>query len=393
MNIGILEICSATHFTPVITRAKLFNVGGNNIKIFVNEEMLENLTPLIGKNNITIITLKFGESRYKFLKNIEKTYKFDLFFITTLLPSVPAFWFFNPKKTGAKSIVTLHSLNIWFNPFQFNGLRSLVLYVICRLWMRRIDYISVGLDIMKIYMNNELKSKIKAVVIPHTIFDENDFKSELNGKICEDLDPADNFCINVVIPGIYSTKRRNYQEVFNALEGLSIQDAAKIRLELLGAPKSKEQDIEGGLSILNSSRRLQLKGYNVISYDFFLSRDDFNRQINLADLILSPININGVEGETYGLSKDTGTFSDIVDASIPGIIPTGLRVPEKLSSSVLHFEKFEEIFEIISDLINNPKKLMSLKMAAKENSKKYSIEEVRVDVFQTLGIHTSINNK
>ena len=206
------------------------------------------------------------------------------------------------------------------------------------------------------------------------------------------MDLADNYCINVVIPGIYSTKRRNYQEVFDVLERLSTQEAIKIRLELLGAPKSKEQDIEGGLTILNATRKLQLKGYNVISYDVFLSRDDFNRRINSADLILSPININGVEGETYGLSKDTGTFSDIVDASIPGLVPTGLRTPEKLSSSILYFETFEEIFEIISDLIDNPKKLMSLKMAAKENSKKYSIEEVRVDVFQTLGIHTSIPN-
>jgi hypothetical protein len=63
MKVGILELGSETHYSPVILRARLFcEDPDNEVTIFTSYKMVPSLLPLNGYPNVRIISLELGKS-------------------------------------------------------------------------------------------------------------------------------------------------------------------------------------------------------------------------------------------------------------------------------------------------------------------------------------------
>jgi glycosyltransferase involved in cell wall biosynthesis len=346
--------------------------------------MVPSLLPLNGYPNVRIISLELGKSLFRFLKNIEKEYRFDLFFITTLLPGMIPLWFFRPAATGAKLVLNIHSANEWFAAPKNLGLKQLLLTLVRWTWKRRADYISVGLAAMKSHLLTQGRCKLPIIVIPFSFFDNAELVGTDARKVISK--PNSHRKLRIVIPGVYSSKRRKYLDFLSALENQSNQCMLGIEIEMLGAPKTLDSDVEQGLSILDRARYLAEQGFHLVSHDRFVTRDYFLNAIRSADLIVSPINLYGVVGEEYGVSKDTGVFSDIIESAKPACLPTSTVIPDNLRNAVAGYADMDSLFELILNFKDDYSLLRKYQIAALECANCHSIDSIRRRVFPTLGI-------
>ena len=383
MKVGILEIGSETHYSPVILRARLFcDNPKNTVTIFVLKKMIPSLKSLSCYSNVNIVSLGTDDSLYRFLKSIEKNFRFDLFFITTLLVGLIPLWFFRPALTGAKLVLNIHSANKWFGLRKnFSGVKSAFATMIMWIWKKRANYISVGLESMKTYLIKNNLCKLPVVVIPFTFFEGSE-------KFIDSLIKSTNVKkkIRVVVPGVYSSKRRSYMELLSSLEKQGVQRMKDIEIELLGAPKIIESDVEHGLAIFQKAQALSNKGFQLVSHDRFVSREYFLQAIALADLIVSPINVEGHVGEKYGISKDSGVFSDIIESAKPACLPSRIRVPDKLEGAIIQYKDMDNLFFILESLIRDAALLNKYKIAAQNCASLHSIDSIRQNVFDALSI-------
>lgn len=368
MKIGIIELCSNTHYTALMAGVRVFQEKDNEITIFVNKDMIENLKGILKEGEVEVIVRKKNESMYRFLKKIEK-YRFDILFITTIQGHFIPFLLFNPKKTHAKVFVTFHNANLWLEKYKFDGLKGLIKHSIRCVWKKMIYGACVDSDNAKDYILRRFNFKKPIMVIPFILYEG---ATNLSGK--------ENY-LRVSIPGTLSEERREYLKVLEEFEKIPKEFREKICLELLGSP-NKDQNSRSN-EIIAKCKSLKSKDFNLIFHEKFLSPKKYSEGLMKADIICGPIKMkDGYSsskrtGEVYGVSKDTGVNFNMICGAKPGLFPKGYKNLKELESSTIYFDDYENAFNILIELSKNKKRLDKLKNEAAKNSTNFSPSKIR----------------
>lgn len=371
MKIGILEICERNHSIAVKTIANIFK--GHEVFAFVKNDVAKNIQDLT-QDGVNIFVYESCEGDFfQMINDLE----LDILFITTLSTKFKEFYRFKPNfKT--KVFVNLRSSEKWVRKFPENFfLREIVWHYLRQIWNKRMDGATVGIQNQKDFLIKKGFKK-SICVIPFSLYEPH-----------EDLS-RENKILKVVIPGFVSEIRRENLKFLNAFEKLPEIFKDKISINFLGAPGKEKGNCYN--EILIKILELRNKRFKIILHDNFIYLDEYNKQLDEADLIFAPINIKCGK-EIYNESKDTGISHTMISHAKPGLFPKEMKPIEELKSSTLLFNNYSDVINIFKDLINNKSFVKYLKEMAKENSLKFTLEKVREKVLGFVTQEFKMENK
>lgn len=364
MKIAVFEYY---HFQYALTMAEIFE--GNDITYYLSQRMYDSLKKYTGnlpKGDFIINEEEeIGNNALKFASGVNDG-GFDLVIIN---PIFKYFLEFNMLVQNLKPdvMITIHNLNTWFKP-GFHGPKSYKEMQAKRKIANKAKYIAVEDFLYKYCTTEKPKYYVpgKFIYIPFTLYSK-DMKNRV--KRIEDKK------IKVVLPGSIDINRRNYEDVCSVIKNFA-NEGKSICFAFAGAALG-----EYGKEIIE-----ELKKANTIAPGiarFFEERpkpDEFHYEMASADIVLSTSNKTfkgfGVT-EYIGKTKPTAAIHDMMTYELPGILPKHLSIPNNLVSSTIHYYGKTELYSIINSLYNNEKKIKDLKEQAKNNSKKFSVENIR----------------
>jgi len=362
MKIGILEIGTKNHSIAVQTIANIFKSPENQIFAFVKNDVAKNILDLV-KDGVTIFVKETCQNDFF---NMINDINLDLLFITTLQTNFMDFYKFKPK---AKVFVNLRSSGNWTRTFPENlKSRTIAWHFLRQIWKKRMTGVSVGIQNQKDFLIRKGFKK-PSCVIPFSLYEPH--------KDLSSGDQRSNKILKVVIPGFVSELRRENLKFLEEFSNFPKELRDKISINFLGAPGKEKRDRYK--EILIKILELRREGFNIILHDNFIPMNEYNKQLDKADVIFAPMNIKCGK-ETYGESKDTGIHFTMISSAKIGLLPKEMKQIEELKSSTILFDNYSHAGEILMSLLNNKSRLNSLKDSARENSLKFTLEKVREKV-------------
>lgn len=358
---AIIEICSFTHYTSVLERIDLFYDSNVEITLFLDYKIYNHLKKELKNRKVRVFVRNKNDSIFKFMKQISSEH-FDIIHIITIQMKLFHFLFFKPD--ADKIYVQMFNTNTWMK-FQFTlNPRTWLAMFVRYIWKKRMTGATVGFKKMKEFLKSKgFKKPIVVIPIPSIYYPDNKIKN---------IKKNDEF--KLVIPGMVTQERKNYLGFLESLKDWDNNMKNKIEIELLGpilkTRKSKYK------KILNLIDELNKNGFKIITHNAPLNPSDFLRKLKESSVLFCPINIKfGIE--IYGITKETGFTSDITKSAVPGIIPKDLNVQKEIESSILRYDDFNEVKQIINSLVEDKKKIIDLKSEALKNSYKFTISSLK----------------
>lgn len=370
---GKVEVMPKGHVTLVESVAKIYcSDQGNSVKIFINSEIVDEVLNMFDSvPNVEIVPRKLGEELTEYFERI-KDYHTDKIYITTMDKHFEKFYEFF---TYSSINLFIHDIDHWFGTSFLRNLRSFFYgftFSIKLIYDFKVNFIYAAKKrkIIKklkscggkfVVLNNNLKKELSAFVdesiievIPFSFYD----KRLINRSYL-------NKTLRICIPGIISNKRRDYLGVLDFLDKNYELLKSKIELDLLGYPSFSEDGdriIQKAEELIKKGMKIHLHGYD------YIPADVFNENLSRADIILGNLKIHVEKFSFYGKTKETGVTFTLIRAAKPGIISIGYDIMEELKSSVLFYENFDQLKEILLKLADNRDYLDKLKKEAQSNS-------------------------
>jgi hypothetical protein len=378
MKIAILEIAPTGHYTYVESIAKIYTaVVGNQAHIYTTEKGAKAMQHL---ENQAISIIKTGAEKAD-LEHIAGQ-KYDKIFVVTL----EAYFkephrimnIFTDIEFNCPINYVIHNLDFWFQQsfsnkiknivYQLKGINDFIYklkiyFVYAKVNKKIIEKVKKsGGSFITLTENvaNELRLYTPSVFsIPFSIFDnsikDNSFSNEK---------------IRICLPGYVSTTRRNYAAIFDILEGeYGEQLRDTIEWDFLGGIAKQEH----GDSVVKRARALISKGFSINIYDKpSVGLQEFDDNLAKADIVLGNLHLQQGVNLVYGKTKESGLIFTMIKAAKPGLVPSEYPLEKSLESSVLTFDKYEELPQMLLNMSVNIKILSDLKQKALDNSKKYT---------------------
>lgn len=378
MKIAILEITTHGHYALVESITKIYtSIDGNEIVIYTTEK---GGFALQGIENDRVKIVIVHENIETLFSNIKG---FDRVFIPTLeaYSRVPyrIMQIFLNTNFGCPIYYFIHNVDFWFQQSFLDRLRN-VFY--------RLSNANEFIYRMKMYFNyalinpkvvqkvKESGGKLVALtdsvgrelskyidneyiyVIPFSVFD-----GRIINKSREDTR------LRVCIPGHLSPTRRDYDSVFKMMTENKDFFKQNIIWDFLGGnPQNRESK-----ELIDKIHAHQEQGHDIRYYkETFLSMEDYDSNLAKADVILGNMYLQQGVNSRYGKSKETGIIFTMIKASKVGILPKDYSADIALKTSILTFKNYKEVAHVLQKLIDNPKELTLLKIAARENSYKFT---------------------
>jgi hypothetical protein len=380
MTIALLEIAPHGHYTYVESIARIFAADPNNkIIIFTNERGGEMLNYLENEQ-ISLVVKPNTEGVLDFFKRIHNV---DKIVVVTL--EVYAKETYHIAKAFLKTdfncpiYYVLHNFDFWFEQSFSDKIRN-VFY--------RFQGIKLFLYQLKIYfkyslINPQIIEKVKrsngrfvtmssplgkelahyvgaerVAILPFSIFD---------GQLADES--GGNQRLRICVAGQVSAIRRDYTSILDILaadtEGV-LKEA--FDWDFLG----KVSLAEGGQAIVDKAESLVKRGYSIRLYPEFLSMKTYDAHLAKADIVMGNLILQQGATARYGKSKETGVIFTMIKAAKAGLLPVDYALDPALTSSVLTFEGYEDAIKILLRLHENKEELQQLKVAALENSQKFT---------------------
>lgn len=370
MKIALIEL--DFHVDSVDGICKVFEGSPHSLVIFTTKKNHSTLSKRSYANKHTWVLIE-GNKKLDFLtQNREKINSCDGVFINTISSDFGCFAKFDFKPT---TILRIHNaykifapwnhLKIYPNPL---GIWKAISYTFREIiwdkfWYYRpivvskIDYFTFpDKAIMEFLLEKKIIPKNKiAPVLPIKVFDET-VKFKIN--------QSDS--INFTIPGGVDKRRRDYLPVLEAFKILLPKTNKKISISFLGKCNSAY-----GKKIIYEFKKLSGDNFVVKSFSDFVPQADFDTIMNETDVVISPVNADGltqIYGEVYGKTKISGSITDVVLFPKPLILPSTYLLNENLNT--------------IFDTYDSPKSLSSLLLDYVNDKKR--IEEKTIQIFENL---------
>jgi hypothetical protein len=378
MKIAILEIAPTGHYTYVESIAKIYTaVAGNTADIFTTEKGANAMQHL---ENQQISVIKTGSEKAD-LERIAGQ-KYDKIFVVTLEAYAKEPYrimcLFEKIDFCCPLYYVMHNVDFWFNQsitdkfrnvfFQLKNVHDLVYR--SKIYFK---YVNINPQIIKkveqsggafVTLSETVATELKkytpsVLVIPFSVFDNSIKDNSQNNAL-----------IRVCLPGYVSAARRNYETIMDILENEKGQILKnEIEWDFLGGVSKTEN----GDLIISKAKTLIQKGFHINIYDkpsVDLTEFDFN--LSKADIVLGNLHLQQGANSSYGKTKESGLIFTMIKAAKPGLVPSEYPLEKTLESSVLTFDKYEELPQLLLNLCQNKAVLRDLKQEALNNSEKYT---------------------
>ena len=394
MKTAILEIAPHGHYTYVESISQVFTaVSENEVVIFTNEKGREHLQHL--ENQQISLVVKGNTEGYEvFFQRIQN---FDKIIVVTLeaYAREPFLMMqkFNKIDFNCPIYYVVHNLDFWFQQNLIDKIRN-IFYKLHSFkdFTYRLKVYFYYTFINKSIISKVIKSKGRFVtmtqamgnelaqyvgrehvsIIPFSVFDDK--------KIHQ---TPTNTRLRVCIPGFLSEARRDYDAIFKLLDGESERFLkTNIEWDFLGGINKAEN----GQFIKEKAEKYISKGHKIHVYESFLSMEDFDNNLSKADIILGNMHLQQGANSVYGKTKETGIIFTMIKAAKPGILSAEYPCDSNLKSSVLTFNNYDDVLEILKHLFNNRNELANLQAKALENALKFTPLSIyaQLDSFKTI---------
>jgi hypothetical protein len=388
MRVGVAEIMETGHITLAETICRIFCCDpGNQVYLFTLEKHAGNLAFLHDLYpNLFMVIRPSGKNMEEFI-NETGVYKLDRIYLVTLTKYFRTISKWHPK---TRLFLVIHNIDEWFGISPAEAVRrffySISGSVHLNLWvyffkvsfvfpfykneiLRKVRKSDGCLVVLSRSVLNRLNSMIinsPSEVIPFSLFDP----SLVVEKTSADKE------VRICVPGILSQYRRNYLALFDVMENHLVELKTLFVLDLLGGVQYDNQ-FDNPLLLLERIDSLRRKGFSIIVHTVhFIAPLEYDKELSKADIILGNMNVNLNRYSSYGKTKETGIPFAMIRAAKPGILPETYPYPEEISSSTLKYKDFNNLGEILVNLISNREKIEDLKKKALVNSKKFSPESI-----------------
>jgi hypothetical protein len=263
------------------------------------------------------------------------------------------------------SISGTSSVNLWIYFFKVNFISPHLKRVI----LRKVNQSDGKLVVLSGSLQKRLRSlniTIPSEIIPFSVFDPS--------LITEDT--PENRPLRICVPGILSQYRRNYIGLLDLIEKKLDKYKSLFIFDLLGGVQTDNQ-FDNPHLILKRIDLLKSNGFSIICHKVqFIPPLEYNEELAKSDIILGNMNVVLNKYSVYGKTKETGIPFAMIRVARPGILPDTYPVPEELSSSTLVYSSFENLGEILVNLISNKMIVKDLKNKALDNSKRFTPESI-----------------
>lgn len=360
MKIGMLEFLY--HHIFLYSLAIVAKESGADVTIFTTKKLYNLVIPLFKDKikNYRWVIKREDESRTSFLKRVEGIVnkEIDLLFINTIqgnlcFQSIT----FRPK---CKNILVTGRVEEWlgnkykpntFRPRGFIGYN--MRYFSRKIILRRFNNLLVHTESLKNYVVKKGYKK-EVFVFPFTIY---------NGDVKLKVDFRR---IKFIVLGAVDETRRDYILILKIFEKIFKCKNKNIELVLLGRTMGNY-----GKKIIEYSQQLQKRGVNIKFYNKYVPEDVYYKETISSDIIINPIRL-----EKYPHGGYTAGMVDAIRYGKPGIYPNGYIVEKRLISSSMFYRDNDDLYHLIKKIINNKIFLENLVIKAKENSEKFSLENM-----------------
>ena len=388
MKIALIEL--DFHVDSVDGICKIFEGSNHELHIFTTEKNFSILKNRSYANKHTWNLLK-SKNKLAFLNaKKQEINSCDGVFINTISSDFGCFAKFDFKPT---TILRIHNAYKVFAPWNhlkiypnILGIWKVISYVFReiiwdRFWIyrpqvvKKIDFFTFpDKAIVDFLLKNNIIPKEKiAPVLPIKVFDET-----VQLKINESE------TINFTIPGGMDRRRRDYLPVLNAFKILLPQTIKKISLSFLGKCNSNY-----GREIISEFKKLSGENFKINSFEDFVPQADFDSIMNETDVVISPVNADGltqIYGEIYGKTKISGSITDVVLFPKPLILPSSYLLNENLKTIFDTYSSPENLSDLILGYVND-KKLIAEKTKLifenlKENYEKKMVLNLLIDFYK-----------
>jgi hypothetical protein len=355
MKIALIEL--DFHVDSVDGICKIFEGSSHELQIFTTEKnfsILKNRS-YASKHSWHLLT---HTKKLDFLiSNESKINCCDGVFINTISADFGCFAKFNFKPT---TILRIHNAYKVFSPWNHLkiyptglGIWKAISYVLReiiwdRFWyfrpqvVKKIDFFTFPDKAIEDFLltNKIIPPEKVAPVLPIKVFDET-----VQLRINESEE------INFTIPGGVDRRRRDYLPVLNAFRILLPKTNKKISLSFLGKCNNNY-----GKEIIAEFKRLSGENFRINYFEDFVPQADFDSIMNKTDVVISPVNADGltqIYGEIYGKTKISGSITDVVLFPKPLIVPSSYLLNDNLKTIFDSYDSPESLSNLILSYANN----------------------------------------
>ena len=401
MKIAILEIAPHGHYPYVESITQVFTaVPENEVVIFTNEKGQQHLQHIVANDSnidhqISLIIKQNTEGYDEFFQSIQN---FDKIIVVTLEAYAREPYLmmqaFNKTEFNCPIYYVVHNLDFWFQQSLFDKIKNIFFKLTSfKDFTYRLKVYFYYTLINQSIISKVIKSKGRFVtmtqamgdalakyvsskhvaIIPFSVFDD---------KKIHKL--PTNTQLRVCIPGFLSEARRDYDAIFKLLDNDSEQFLkTHIEWDFLGGINKAEN----GQAIKIKAEKYISEGHKIHVYESFISMEEFDDNLSKADIILGNMHLQQGANSVYGKTKETGIIFTMIKAAKPGILPTEYPCDTNLKSSVLTFNNYDDVLEILKQLFNNRNELAILQAKALENALKFTPLSIyaQLDSFETAG--------
>ncbi|MBK8635682.1 MAG: hypothetical protein IPN72_19820 [Saprospiraceae bacterium] len=356
MKIAIVDFGLASHPTYVESITKIYHSAQENIiTIYLNERDSKNLAFLID-DRTSIITISKDTSYRHFLNEIAKQANDRIFFVTMEVSEKDSYKIAKAfLKTEFKVPVHLaiHNASRYFETslldvlkrflssklsisnFGFEVKKNFIYtYILSKIRKRQIEtngkFIVIS-DVIKTFIA-QYHDQNRLITIPFSVFENNGILPTEESKDSH---------LRICLPGYVSQTRRDYFGLMKMLESNESNSIKEnITWDFLGGIPIEGQADE----IVKRAKDLIAKGYKIILYEKnSVSLNEFDEQLNKADLILGNLMIDHGAKSTYGKSMESGLPFSMIKKAKPCLMIKGYNYPINLQSSVVEYSDNKDL--------------------------------------------------
>lgn len=343
-SISIIELDYHSEVLKYLIQV-ISEIDDSHFNIFTSEEIIHRTGALTSKAspNICFYIKNAGQTKEAFIEsNIELINESSLVYFNTLVSDSNIYL---KHSITTRKCLRIHNSNSYLNPnLSYNFVPDLLLL-----------YKDFSYYVRKVLFRSELNSRKKHVgmmdyfvfssdktleyaKLNYPEFSEKFYPKSLPIVYCEHSEKSSHDSKKTVITiiGTVDRRRRNYQQVINAIEITKSKEHTPLEFHFLGSPISKN-----GHSIIKKLKSLKSKGINIVTYNKFIENSTFEAVINMSDFILIPLKKNvkfTLFKETYSKTKISGNVNDAIRFGKPAIINSDYELDEQVSSSFIRFE-------------------------------------------------------
>jgi len=354
MKIAIIEL--DYHSEVLYSLCKIFEDSEHQLSIFTKKEIFnefENLN-IVEKFNWYIKDSRLWNKSF-LDEHISLMNKHDVIIFNTAASS---FYFYSKLNFIPPIILRIHNVNAYFNRLKSVQPHFSLYYVykdlshivrrelFCRdfyylkKFMKKVDYFTFPDEKIQEYALKKgfVKKHQIAPSIPLAVYDPEFYKKEITDRIF------------ITIPGTIDQRRRDYHIVLEAIKRILPLINRPIQFTLLGRPIGFY-----GKKIISKFERLTSNKFIFKYFKNRIKQEEFNQVMKETDFIIAPIVLNTrytIYREVYGLTKISGSISDIIRYAKPGIFPMEYPINNTLQPIIDQYDSVEKLSELLISYIN-----------------------------------------